>query len=206
MSKNMQTPSAPKPPWGVRLSSWKWWVYGDAYSQPLDKLPKGFYWQVALAAGLWMLIALHPWVSTFINRTPPPFNQLLVVEGTVITTYNKNPHVILKTQDGRKLEMEFPVFLNTLNSQPPGVKGLGKFNRNLVGCVGRIWYDIPIGTLWKRHRIWQVECKNPHFAVPYQKITSESRYGLEFFAVFVFFLMPLGFLSIFLRMSRGNYR
>lgn len=196
----------PKPPWRIRLTSWKWWVYGDAYSQPLEKLPKGFYTQLGIAVTLWVVIAFHPWVTTWINREPPLFDQLQVVEGTIHTTYEKNPHVIFKTRDGRNLEMEFPVFLNTLKSQPPGVRGLGKFNRDLVGCNGRIWYDVPFGTLWTRYRIWQVQCTNSSLFVPYQRVVAESNAGLGFFAIFVFFLMPLGFLSIFLRMSRGNYR
>lgn len=81
----------PKPPWRIRLTSWKWWVYGDAYSQPLEQLPKGFYKHVAFATTLWVVIAFHPWVTTFINREPPPFDQLKVVEGTIHTTYEKKP-------------------------------------------------------------------------------------------------------------------
>jgi energy-coupling factor transporter transmembrane protein EcfT len=204
------TPSVPvpaKPSWRIRLTSWKWWVYGDAYSQPLDKLPKRFYLQVAVAATLWVVIAFHPWMTTFINREPPPFEQLKVVEGTIHTTYEKNPHVIFKTRDGRNLEMEFPVFLNTLGKQTPraSIRNLGKFNRNLVGCEGRIWYDVPVGTLWTRYRIWQVECPNLGLSVPYED-ASRSDLHLGFAAIFVFFLMPLGFSSIFFRMSRGNYR
>ena len=201
-----QTDKRPKPPWGVRLRSWKWWVYGDAYSQPLDKLPKGFYGQVFFVVALWVVIAFHPWVTTFINRKPPPFEQLHMVEGTIHTTYEKNPHVILKTRDGRNLEMEFPVFLNTLKSLPTGVRGLGRFNRDLLGCDGKVWYDVPAGTLWTRYRIWQIECANFPYRVTYQKVSTESDSGLGFFAIFVFLLMPLGFLSILFRMSRGNYR
>ncbi len=200
------TEKPPKPPWGIRLTSWKWWVYGDAYSQPLEKLPKGFYKHVAFAFTLWLVIAFHPWVSTFINREPPPFAQLKVVEGSIHTTYEKNPHVIFKTREGMNLEMEFPVFLNTLKSQPPGVRGLGKFNRDLVGCDGRIWYDVPVGTLWTRYRIWQVECTNFPFFVSYQQVVSESRNNLGPFAIGVFFFLPLIGLSILFRMSRGNYR
>lgn len=197
----------PKPPWRIRLTSWKWWVYGDAYSQPLEKLPKGFYKHMAFAITLWVVIAFHPWVTTFINREPPPFDQLRVVEGTIHTTYEKNPHVIFKTRDGRNLEMEFPVFLNTLGKQAPsaGIKNLGKFNRNLVGCQGRIWYDVPVGTLWTRYRIWQVDCPNLGLLVPYQVVNGYLSL-LGFAAIFVFFLIPLGLFSIFFRMSRGNYR
>ncbi len=197
----------PKPPWRIRLTSWKWWVYGDAYSQPLEQLPKGFYKHVAFAITLWVVIAFHPWVTTFINREPPPFDQLKVVEGTIHTTYEKNPHVILKTRDGTNLEMEFPVFLNTLGKETPrtNIHGLGKFNRNLVGCEGRIWYDIPVGTLWTRYRIWQVECSNSNLWVPYEQVSLSDPY-LGFSAIFVFFLLPLMGLSIFFRMSRGNYR
>jgi hypothetical protein len=197
----------PKPPWGVRLRSWKWWVYGDVDSQPLDRLPKRFYKHVAGAVTFWAIVAFHPWVTTYINRDPPPFEQLLEVEGFIHTTYEKNPHVILKTRDGRNLEMEFPVFLNTLGKQmpPANIRNLGRFNRNLVGCEGRIWYDIPVDTLWTRYRIWQVECPNLGMSVPYEVVSKHDE-PLGFAAIFVFFLMPLGFLSILFRMSRGNYR
>ena len=198
----------PKPPWRVRLTSWKWWVYGDAYSQPLEKLPKGFYVHVTLAFTLWVVIAFHPWMTTFINREPPPFEQLRVIEGTIRQTYEKDPHVIFMSRDGRSLQMEFPVFLNTLGRQPPSpfIENLGRFNRNLVGCEGRIWYDIPMGTLWTRYRIWQIDCPNLGLSVPYSVVTLRDNLDLGFFAIFVFFLMPIAFLSVFFRMSRGNYR
>ena len=201
------TEKPPKPPWRIRLTSWKWWVYGDAYSQPLEKLPKGFYTQVGIGITLWVVIAFHPWVTTWINREPPPFNQLQVVEGTIHTTYEKDPHVIFKTRDGLTLQMEFPVFLNTLGKQmpPANIRNLGKFNRNLAGCEGRIWFDIPIGTLWKRYRIWQVECPNLGLSVPYTAISKHEE-PLWFAALFVFFFLPIGLFSIFFRMSRGNYR
>ena len=205
--KTETTEKPPKPPWRVRLRSWKWWVYGDAYSQPVDKLPKEFYNSLAMATTTWVLIAFHPWVTTYINREPPPFDQLKLVEGTIHTTREKNPHVTLKTREGVNISMEFPVFLNTLGQQPPSFDNryLGQFNRHLVGCEGRVWYDIPVGTLWTRYRIWQVECPNLGLNVPYSVIM-ERPPGLWFFGTGVFFLMPLGFLSIFFRMSRGNYR
>lgn len=206
MNQTAATEKPPKPPWRVRLRSWKWWVYGDVYSRPLEKLPKGFYKTLIIAITFWVVVAFHPWVTTFINRHPPPLDQLNVVEGTIITTYEKNPHVIFKTRDGRSLEMEFPVFLNTLKSLKPGIRGLGEFNRSLVGCEGRIWFDNPTGTLWIRHRIWQVQCSNFALTVPYQKVVEESKFGLDFFAFFVFLFIPLILVSIFFRMSRGNYR
>jgi hypothetical protein len=207
MSKAEVTEKAHKPPWRVRLRSWKWWVYGAVDSQPLDQLPKGFYKSLTITITLWVVIAFHPWVTTFINREPPPFDQLKVVEGTIHTTYEKNPHVILKTRDGVNMEMEFPVFLNTLGQQQPKFDNryLGQFNRKLVGCDGRVWYDVPVGTLWTRYRIWQVECPNLGLDVPYSVI-KERPPGLMIATIFAFFIMPLGFLSIFLRMSRGNYR
>ncbi len=205
--KTEATKKPPKPPWRVRLRSWKWWMYGDAYSQPLDKLPKEFYKSLAMATTTWVLIAFHPWVTTYINREPPPFDQLKLVEGTIHTTREENPHVTLKTREGVNMSMEFPVFLNTLGQQPPRgiIRNLGQFNRNLVGCRGTVWYDIPVGTLWTRYRIWQVECPNLGLTVPYA-VVSRSDPNLWFFGTGVFFLMPLGFLSIFFRMSRGNYR
>jgi hypothetical protein len=197
----------PKPPWRIRLTSWKWWVYGDAFSQPLEQLPKGFYTQVTVLVTAWIVIAFHPWITTLINSEPPPFDQLKAVEGTIATTYEKDPHVVFKTHDGRRLEMEFPVFLNTVGKQmpPADIRNLGKFNRNLVGCEGRIWYDIPVGTLWTRYRIWQVDCPNLGLAVPYT-VVSKYKEPLWFAAIFVFFFLPLMGASILFRSSRGNYR
>lgn len=196
-----------KPPWSVRLTSWKWWVYGDAHSQPLERLPRGFYWQVAVSLVLWVVIAFHPWLTTYINRDVPKLNTLSVVEGTVINTFERDPHVLFITHDGQSLEMEFPVFLNTLGTQIPTarLKYLGLFHRNLVGCEGRIWYDVPVGTLWKRYRIWQIECQHENISVPYLSLTEFDANALRFSAFFVFFFLPLGLLSILFRSSRGNY-
>jgi hypothetical protein len=170
-------------------------------------LPKGFYKSLAIATTAWVLIAFHPWVTTYIHREPPPFDQLKLVEGTIHTTREKNPHVTLKTREGVNMSMEFPVFLNTLGQQTPRgiIRNLGQFNRNLVGCRGTVWYDIPVGTLWTRYRIWQVECPNLGLTVPYAEV-SRSDPGLWLAGFFVFFLMPLMGASIFFRMSRGNYR
>ena len=120
--KTETTEKPPKPPWRVRLRSWKWWVYGDAYSQPLDKLPKGFYKSLAIATTAWVLIAFHPWVTTLMNREPPAFDTLKVVQGIIVATAEKNPHVILKTREGVNLEMEFPVFkyAGAANTKLPG--------------------------------------------------------------------------------------
>ena len=115
---------------------------------------------MAITTTAWVLIAFHPRVTTYIDREPPPFDQLKLAEGTIHTTNEENPHVILKTREGVNLEMEFPVFLNTLGQQNPSFDSryLGQFNRNLVGCRGTVWYDLPAGTLWTRYRIWQVVC------------------------------------------------
>jgi hypothetical protein len=171
------------------------------------KLPKGFYKSLTIAVSVWVVIAFHPWVTTYINREPPPFDQLKLVEGTIVGTYEKNPHIILKTREGVNMEMEFPVFLNTLGQQPPKFDNryLGQFNRNLVGCDGRVWYDVPVGTLWTRYRVWQVECPNLGLDVPYSVI-KERPPGLMIFSFGVFFFIPILLLSIFFRMSRGNYR
>lgn len=207
MTQEPSKEKPPKPPWRIRLRSWKWWVYGAVDSQPLEQLPKGLYKNLTIAITLWVVIAFHPWVTTFINREPPPFDQLKLVEGTIVGTYEKNPHVILKTHEGVNMEMEFPVFLNTLGQQIPSFDNryLGQFNRNLVGCEGRIWYDIPVGTLWTRYRIWQVECPNLGLDAPYSVI-KERPPGLMIFGFGVFFFLPLIGASILFRMSRGNYR
>lgn len=206
-SKTSQAQKKEKPPWSVRLRSWKWWVYGDAYSQPLERFPKGFYWQVAICLGLWVVIAFHPWLTTYINREVPKLDSLSLVEGSVINTFEKDPHVLFKTRDGQILEMEFPVFLNTLGKQAPSARlnYLGRFHRNLVGCEGRIWYDVPVGTLWKRYRIWQIECQREVISVPYRDLTQFDANGLGFFGIFVFLFLPLIGASILFRSSRGNY-
>lgn len=153
------------------------------------------------------MIAFHPWLITYINREVPKLDTLSVVEGTVINTFEKDPHVLFKTSDGQTLEMEFPVFLNTLGKQIPTARlnHLGRFHRNLVGCEGRIWYDVPVGTLWKRYRIWQIECRRQEISVPYRDLTQFDANGLGFAAFFVFFFIPLCLLSILFRSSRGNY-
>lgn len=95
-----------KPPWGVRLRSWKWWVYGDVNSQLREKPPKGYYFQIAIAIVLWVAIAGHPWITTWVNRHPPAFSSLEITKGTVVRTSRKSPHLDLRLDSGEILNME----------------------------------------------------------------------------------------------------
>lgn len=59
-SSQPSIPQPPKPPWRVRLTSWKWWVYGDVNSQPREKAPKGFNVQMGIAFAVCWTFYLHP--------------------------------------------------------------------------------------------------------------------------------------------------
>lgn len=96
-----------KPPWRIRFTSWKWWVYGDAHSQHLGKVHMGLYTHVGIAMMFCVVIAFNPWVATWINLGSAAFDQLQVEDGTIYSTYGKDPYVIFKTRDEHTLEMEF---------------------------------------------------------------------------------------------------
>lgn len=199
------TPDTTKPSIGVRLRSWKWWVYGDINSQPREKPPKGFWFQVALAVLLWTFIAGHPWLSTWINRHPPEFSSLETVRGVVVRTSRRSPHLDLRVADGGILNMEFPGFLNTYGSDTRIIKYLGMYNEGLLNCDATVWFDIPKYTLWERYRVWQIACSNSDAEVSYMELTNDDRWlGLGFDGAITTLML---FLLIFylIRYRRGYY-
>lgn len=203
------TPDTPpsKPSIGVRLRSWKWWVYGDANSQPRERPPKGFYFQLAFGVVLWTLIAGHPWLTSWINRHPPEFSSLEMARGVVVRTARKNPHLDLRLPSGVILNMEFPVFLNTLGSLPGGTGKLGNYNEQLLGCNATVWFDVPRYTPWKRYRVWQVVCENAQTAAFYSEIVSGTSWSLDLTldGIFVFLVLPFGMGIWLIRYRRGYY-
>lgn len=190
--KKSPTPDSTKPSIGVRLRSWRWWVYGDMNSPPREKPPKEFYFHLVFGLFLWIFIAVHPWLSTWMNRHPPEFSSLESVRGAVVHTSRKSPHLGLKLDDGRILDMEYPGFLNTYGSSPGGTKGLGHDNEKVLGCVATVWFDVPKYTLWQRYRIWQIVCDNKQAGATYSELVAESWMDLTLRALVAFFVIPLG--------------
>jgi len=194
-----------KPSLCERLRSWKWWLYGDMNSQPRDRPPKGYYFQIALAVALWFFIAGHPWLTTWINRHPPEFSSLETVRGTVVRTSRKSPHLDLRLDNGKILNMEFPGFLNTYGSSPGGTRGLGSNNEKILGCTATVWFDVPRYTLWERYRVWQITCDDGHAGATYSELVAESSMSLAFSGVAAFIGLPFLLFIYFIRYRRGYY-
>lgn len=195
-----------KPSWGVRLRSWKWWVYGAVNSQPREKPPKGYYFQIAMAVALWAVIAGHPWLTTWINRHPPELSSLEMVKGTVVRTARKSPHLGLRLENGEIRDIEFPVFLNTYGGVARTFRHLpGNYNGDFMDCEATVWFDMPKYTLWKRYRIWQVICANSPVRVNYEQIVAEDRMFFVFTGVVAFVALPFLLLIYFIRYRRGYY-
>lgn len=192
-----------KSPLRARLRSWKWWVYGYVDWQPPEKPPRGYYFQLVMAVVLWTVIAVHPWLTTWINRHPPEFSSLEMVKGTVVRTSRKSPHLGLRLESGEILNMEYPGFLNTYGSSPGGTRGLGPNNEKIRGCIATVWFDRPKYTLWKRYRVWQVICHGNQFGATHRELVTESTMSLGLRGAFAFFVLPF-FLVIYLIRYRGG--
>lgn len=194
-----------KPLLRQRLRSWKWWVYGDINSQPLEKPPKGFLFKILLGGATWLLIAGHPWVITWLNSNPPEFSSLQIATGLVIHTNRKNPQIGLRLESGQILEMEFPGFLNTYGTTSSGIRSLGFNNQKVFGCRATVWFDIPRYSLWRRYRIWQIACEDGKVIASYGEITNSIQWDLLDAAIFAFLIMPLLMALTLARHKRGFY-
>lgn len=202
----IETEQPAKPRLRQRLRSWKWWVYGDMNSKPLEKPPKGFRFQLFIGILFWLFIAVHPCISTWINRHPPKFSDLQVAHGIVISTNEKNPHLRIRLDNGEVLAMEYPSFMNNYGRTSAGPKKLGANNANVLGCRATVWFDIPRYTLWKRYRVWQIHCDDRDVSASYEEIIFDSEgMGLVFFGITAFILMPFLMALWFVRFMRGYY-
>lgn len=195
-----------KPPLRQRMRSWKWWVYGDMNSKPLEKPPKGVRLQFSIGIIFWIVIAVQPCVSTWINRHPPKFSELQVAHGLVTSTNEKNPHLRLRLNNGDVLAMEYPSFMNNYGRTSAGPRKLGINNAKVLGCRATVWFDIPRYTLWQRYRVWQITCDDRDEGASYDEIIfSSGDMGLVFFGISAFILIPLLMALRFVRSMRGYY-
>ncbi len=196
----------PKPPLRVRLCSWKWWIHGDVEPKPLDRPVKGVWKHVCGMCVFWVVVAGHPWLSTWVNRHPPKFSELEVVHGSVIGTSIKSPHLTIRNSDGVVLAMEYPSFMNTLGSSTEFIRGLGRNNASVLGCDATVWFDVPKYTLWTRYRVWQVLCDDGGAGASYAHISNETAgLGLRLSGFFAFIGLPLIFAFFLTRIRRGYY-
>lgn len=195
-----------KPTIGQRLRSWKWWVYGDMHSKPLEKPPKGLRLQLFIGIFGWLFIAVHPWVTTWINRNPPPFSELQVAHGKVVGTDFKNPHLVLQLDNGEVLKLEYPSFMNTYGRTSAGIRKFGNDNAKVLGCRGTVWFDVPRYTLWRRYRVWQISCDDRDIGASYDEIIfSSGDMSLVLFGFGAFILIPMVTALWFVRFRRGYY-
>ncbi len=109
MSDNpMAIHSDNKPPLAVKLRSWKWWVYGDMDSQPLEKPLRMSRKDICVNAVVYLLHCCYPFLATCVNRNPPDFNELKTAEGEVIGAGLNAPQIRMKLESGQRLRLTLP--------------------------------------------------------------------------------------------------
>lgn len=190
-----------EPTLAAKLRSWKWWVYGEMHPLPLEKTPWHCYAILAIDLLLWLAFFLHPWATTWINRTPPDFSALQTVHGKVIDTSSRAPHLWLKADNGSQLRMMFPTFLVDLQRPLGGTKSLGPANASVMGCQATVWFDKPRYTLFENYRIWQIRCDDGSEGASYDEIVAEAglTQWLAWTAMIGFLLAPL---LVFVQLAR----
>ncbi len=117
-----------KPRLWVRLRSWKWWVFGVVNPRPFAHPREGWAKGFVLGVAVWLLLWVQPWICTWINRHPPPLSQLEKVNGEVIYTSRKSPHLGIRTDTGKIIKMEYPVVFTVYGSVAGGTRSLGSYN------------------------------------------------------------------------------
>lgn len=197
----------PKPPLRQRLRSWKWWVYGDMNSQPLEKAPKGYLFNFCLGIVIWLILCVYPWIDSWINRHPPEFSSLQSIHGLVTNTSRKSPQFIFQLATGERMRLEYPGYLGIYGRDTGVMRRLGDENENVLGCSATVWFDVPRFTLWKRNRVWKIACDNSQHGASYENFRDyfEKWNSLIYWGVINFLLIPIGLVIILIRFRRGYY-
>ncbi len=179
-----------KPPLWVRLRSWKWWVFGVINPRPIAHPKEGWAKELWASLVVWMVIGVQPWISTWVNRYPPGFSSLQKIDGEVIDTAWRSPHLMLRTRSGEVLRMEYPIFLTVYGSIGAGNRSLGPNSEKLMGCHATVWFDKPRFTLWERYRVWQIICTDRPVYSSYEEFVRRWSWMFELiyfgFAIFIF--------------------
>lgn len=199
---------AAKPPLRQRLCSWKWWVYGDMNSQPLEKPLNPHWFEIIFCFCIWFFIFFQPWVATWLNRNPPSFESLQRVHGKVIRTGEFAPQFSVRLDSGEVLNLDYPDFLGYNGRHDTWMKKLGYRSGNVAGCYANVWYDSPRFTLNTRNRIWQIKCDHRLISANYTDFLKmfEDRKSLVSNGFFAFIFFPLLMALATARQRRGLLR
>ncbi len=192
-------------PWWRQLRSWRWWVYGEREPGPAGPTPTCFYYWLALDLTLWLLLCVYPWGVTWVNRQPPDIYSLRPLSVTVSEASRNSPQLLLKLEDGRLAEVEFPTYLSPFFHVDSASPELAAARENLWGCVGQVWLDSPRHTLFNVYRVWQVDCNRPDSSVYYHQIVhgSDLAGNLVTMGLLNFVLIPLLGMIWLVRVRRG---
>ncbi len=196
-----------KPPLRVRIRSWKWWVYGDINSQPRKDIPNSHIYNVVVGSLIWVVLAFYPWIVTWINRIPPGFSSLKTLHGEIISSHEKSPHFVMRSDNGEIFKFDYPGFLIIYPRAVGSMEKLGEQNRNVLGCKATIWFDAPRYTMWNRYRVWQIACDDGAAGATYHDFLQDlkKRLALRWWGFIIFVFMPVGGALIFARSRRGYY-
>ncbi len=197
-----------KPPLGKRLRSWKWWIYGDIDSKPLET-PLRMGWKAYLFHVLpYLLLGVCPFITHWVNRQPPRFDELQLVHGEVIKTSSSAPQISMRLDSGQMLRLTLPNGNFTGKGGEKGqIKVLGDRNADVAGCFAKAWYSVPRLYLFQRNYVWQIECDDHSAGATYADFIRyfESHMNLFTQAVLIFLVMPLVILLYVVRYRRGYY-
>ncbi len=196
-----------KPPLLLRLRSWKWWVYGELAPKPAGPAPSCFFPLLLFDLVLWLLLCVQPWAATWMNRHPPEIYGLRPVHMTVVEASRNSPQLTLKLDDGRRVAVEFPTYLNHFITADSASTELAAARENLQGCTGHVWLDEPRHTLFNVYRVWQVDCDRPEGSLYYHQVVHGSDLAgtLVKMGLLGFVLVPLLCTIWLVRVRRGLF-
>lgn len=196
-----------KLPLAVRLRSWKWWVYGEINPKPVATTPSCFYPLLVLDIVLWLLLCVHPWVTTWINRQPPDIYSLRPVHATVIEASLNSPKLMLRLDDGRIGQVESPTFLNHFITVDSASTELAQARDKLHGCTGNVWIEELKHTLFTAYRFWQVDCDRTEDSLYYHQVVhgADLSGSLVKMGLLSFAIVPLLGGIWLLRVRRGLF-
>jgi len=152
------------------------------------------YWKsCSLATAIWLLLAVQPLVSTFLINFEPP-EILETTNGVVVRTARNDPHLVVKTDSGKEIKFEFPVFLNSMGGNS-FTTPFGKNNEFLIGCHVSMKVSTPKFTYYERRRIWEIECDQKNLFMSKEAIVqnyiSDMKLSFAIYGIMGLIIMPL---------------
>lgn len=197
-----------KPPLRKRLRSWKWWVFGDMDSEPLDQPLRMGKREIVVNAAFYLLFCCYPFAATWVNWRPLLLTEVRGVHGVVVRTSSQAPQIRMKLDTRQMLNLTIPQgYWLSKKPETGELESLGEHNAEIAGCHATAWYSEAHVYILERKHLQQIYCHDRPAGANYGEFVRffEESKKLKLHSVMTFVLIPLFWWLYVVRYRRGCY-